>query len=150
LQLQVTRPKIFINAATTEGEQVVRLSPGRHVKVPDWVRDTLGYKMGLRDKSIADLTPPPPIKLKQLSVAELRAALAEAEAREAADAKPVEAEADRDADAERKAEEAEQERIAKEAEAERLEAERAEADKPKFPTGLQGGGQGGKKNKQQG
>jgi hypothetical protein len=83
IQLQVTRPKIFINSSTVDGEKKIRLNPGRHTKVPDWVRDSLGFEMGLKDKSIVDLTPPPLPKPSHLSVAELRAALAEAEAREA-------------------------------------------------------------------
>jgi hypothetical protein len=83
IQLQVTRPKIFINSSTVDGEKKIRLNPGRHTKVPDWVRDSLGFEMGLKDKSIVDLTPPPLPKPSHLSVAELRVALAEAEAREA-------------------------------------------------------------------
>ena len=28
---------------------------------PDWIKGTLGYSMGLKDRSIVDLTPPPAV-----------------------------------------------------------------------------------------
>jgi hypothetical protein len=145
LQLQTTRAKIFINhESQDEGEQRVSLSPGRHVKVPDWVKNTLGYRQGIKDKSIVDFTPQ---DVKALTSAELRKALAEAEAKEAAEAKaraPKDPVVDDAVIEGADFEAAEKEKAAKAEEEKRLEAERAEAEErvkaknAKVPTGLQG------------
>jgi hypothetical protein len=143
LQLQTTRAKTFINNASGEGTQTVRLAIGRHIKVPDWVKDTLGYKMGIKDKSIVDFTPQ---DVKALTSAELRAQLAETEAREAAEAaaRDKKPEADESVIKGADFEAAEKARLAEAEEAKRLEAERLEAEEKvkaknaKVPTGLQG------------
>lgn len=41
-----------------ERTQTVRCERGKTTPVPDWVKDDIGYKNGLKDKSILDLTPP--------------------------------------------------------------------------------------------
>lgn len=53
LQLHCTRSKIFIQS----GERSVKCGRGETTNVPNWVRDTVGYKAGVKDKSIIDLTP---------------------------------------------------------------------------------------------
>jgi len=57
LQLHCKRSKIFHHS---DGEREISVSAARGevTPVPDWVKDTLGYRMGLKDKSIVDLTPP--------------------------------------------------------------------------------------------
>lgn len=57
LHLHVTRNKIF-RRHEGDREQVVQCARNTVTKVPDWVKDDPGYKMGLKDKSIVDLTPP--------------------------------------------------------------------------------------------
>ena len=60
LQLYFKRAKIFLH--TTEDGQALRynaiISTNGPVAVPDWVRQTLTYKCGLKDASVIDLTPP--------------------------------------------------------------------------------------------
>jgi len=53
LQLHCTRSKIFIQS----GSRPVKCGRNETTNVPNWVRDTIGYKMGVADKSIIDLTP---------------------------------------------------------------------------------------------
>jgi hypothetical protein len=57
LQLHFTRAKLFIRQ-TEEGEKRFMGAPGTVVNAPNWVKDTEGYKYGIKDKSIRDLTPP--------------------------------------------------------------------------------------------
>jgi hypothetical protein len=60
LQLYFKRAKIFLY--TTDAGQALRynaiISTNGPVPVPDWVKQTLTYKCGLKDSSVIDLTPP--------------------------------------------------------------------------------------------
>ena len=51
------RAKIFLEQ-TDKGEQRFLASVGGPVQVPNWVCKTLGYKLGCKDGSIVDVTPP--------------------------------------------------------------------------------------------
>ena len=65
LQLYITRSKIFISLDESGTER--RFTLGRSTTpqaAPDWVRDTVTFKYGIRDKSIVDLTPPKPVVVK--------------------------------------------------------------------------------------
>ena len=60
LNLYFKRAKIFLH--TTEDGQALRynaiISTNGPVAVPDWVKETLTYRCGLKDSSVIDLTPP--------------------------------------------------------------------------------------------
>jgi hypothetical protein len=57
LHLHCKRSKMFIKADGASHKQV--LCPrGETTVVPDWVKDDIGYKQGVKDGSIIDLTPP--------------------------------------------------------------------------------------------
>ena len=60
LNLYFKRAKIFLH--TTDAGQALRynaiISTNGPVAVPDWVRQTLTYKCGIKDQSVIDLTPP--------------------------------------------------------------------------------------------
>jgi hypothetical protein len=57
LHLHCKRNKIF-RKHDGDRELVVRCTRDQVTKVPDWVKQDPGYAMGLKDKSIVDLTPP--------------------------------------------------------------------------------------------
>ncbi len=61
LQLYCKRAKIFRRQTgdASRGEEVVQIPPLTNVTVPGWVKSTLGYELGVKDKSIVDLTPQP-------------------------------------------------------------------------------------------
>ena len=56
-QMYFKRAKIFLEQ-TDKGEQRFIASVGGPVQVPNWVCKTLGYKYGIKDGSIVDVTPP--------------------------------------------------------------------------------------------
>ena len=59
LQLYFKRAKSFLlNTEAGELAFNATISGNGPVPVPDWVKETLTYKHGVRDKSIIDLTPP--------------------------------------------------------------------------------------------
>ena len=72
LNLYFKRAKIFLH--TTEAGQALRynaiVSTSGPVPVPDWVKETLTYKCGVKDQSVIDLTPP---TIKPRSQAEIDA-----------------------------------------------------------------------------
>ena len=60
VQLYITRSKIFLAVDKTGAERRFTLGRGALPQsAPDWVRNTLTYEYGVKDKSIVDLTPPP-------------------------------------------------------------------------------------------
>lgn len=79
IQLHCTRSKIFVQA----GSRPIKCGRNETTSVPDWVQDTLGYKHGIADKSIIDLTPgsgPVAVTVASDEVTALRARVAELEA----------------------------------------------------------------------
>ena len=56
-QMYFKRAKIFLEQ-TDKGEQRFIASVGGPVQVPNWVCKTLGYRYGIKDGSIVDVTPP--------------------------------------------------------------------------------------------
>ena len=60
LNLYFKRAKIFLH--TTEDGQALRynaiISANGPVAVPDWVKNTLTFRCGVKDSSVIDLTPP--------------------------------------------------------------------------------------------
>lgn len=59
-QLYLNRSKIFIDVSTGAERRVAltRTAGGKPVGAPDWVCSTDTYKLGVKDGSIVDLTPP--------------------------------------------------------------------------------------------
>ena len=70
LNLYFKRAKIFLH--TTEDGQALRynaiISTNGPVAVPDWVKETLTYRCGLKDQSVIDLTPPTAKPRKQSEI----------------------------------------------------------------------------------
>ena len=60
LQLFVKRAKIFtLTVDGVEKRCQINPNPGAGAQVaPDWIADTLTFKLGIKDKSIIDMTPP--------------------------------------------------------------------------------------------
>ena len=60
LNLYFKRAKIFLH--TTDDRQALRynaiISTNGPVPVPDWVKNTLTFRCGVKDSSVIDLTPP--------------------------------------------------------------------------------------------
>jgi hypothetical protein len=57
LQLISKKNKLFFR--DNEGKESFLLDNRPGVQdAPDWIKDTLGFEMGLKDKSIVDPTPP--------------------------------------------------------------------------------------------
>jgi hypothetical protein len=52
------RAKIFLAQDANGGEQRYLAPVGGPVAVPNWVCKTMGYKLGVKDGSIVDVTPP--------------------------------------------------------------------------------------------
>jgi hypothetical protein len=52
------RAKIFLHQDSNGGELRYLAPVGGPVSVPNWVCKTLGYKLGIQDKSIVDVTAP--------------------------------------------------------------------------------------------
>jgi len=81
--IYVTRSKIFMASEVVEehelatGEKVsvekelrfyaAAENPPRVIEVPDWITNTLTYKVGIRDKSIVDMTPAIPVAAASLA-----------------------------------------------------------------------------------
>jgi len=61
LHLHCKKSFIF-NRENSDRTETVQAPRGDVNIVPDWVRETLGYRMGVKDGSIVDLTPPKPIQ----------------------------------------------------------------------------------------
>lgn len=57
LRLHCKRAKLFISQDGDRTRKVM-CPPGRVTAVPDWVKDQLGYKQGIKDGSIIDITAP--------------------------------------------------------------------------------------------
>lgn len=62
LNLHCKRSKVFRLPATSEdgghGERFYQIMAGQTMQAPEWARETDTYKWGIKDGSIADLTPP--------------------------------------------------------------------------------------------
>ncbi len=61
LQLFLTRSKIFDHTdakGVNHRVAITRTTDGRPAPAPDWVAETVTYKMGVKDGSVRDLTPP--------------------------------------------------------------------------------------------
>ncbi len=86
LQLHCKRSKMFIRHAGDSNKKTEKvLCPrGATTNVPDWVKDTEGYRLGLVDQSIIDLTPPKPVAVAAAEPASEPAAEAEADGQETA------------------------------------------------------------------
>ena len=59
LKVHFTRAKVFQHHNGI-AEQRFQVAPGVNTQVPLWVKNTLGWTMGVKDGSIVDLTPPDP------------------------------------------------------------------------------------------
>ncbi len=60
LHMHCKRSKIFMNHDGSSAQNV-KCSRNETTVAPDWVKDDPGYKNGIKDCSIIDLTPPKPI-----------------------------------------------------------------------------------------
>jgi len=69
LKVHFTRAKVFQHHNGV-AEQRFQVTPGVNTQVPLWVRETLGWTMGVKDGSIVDLTPPEPIAAPVIAAAE--------------------------------------------------------------------------------
>jgi hypothetical protein len=61
LQLYFKRAKLFLSDHEGKSRRFVGPRSDHAIPVPDWVKDTPGYKYGIKDGSIIDLTPPKPL-----------------------------------------------------------------------------------------
>jgi hypothetical protein len=59
LKVHFTHAKVFQHHNGI-AEQRFQVVPGVNTQVPLWVKETLGWTMGVKDGSIVDLTPPDP------------------------------------------------------------------------------------------
>jgi hypothetical protein len=69
LKVHFTRAKVFQHHNGI-AEQRFQVAPGVNMQVPLWVKNTLGWEMGVKDGSIVDLTPPEPIAAPVTAAAE--------------------------------------------------------------------------------
>lgn len=58
LKLHCKRSKLFMRSTSEGRHERVTAVAGAVTSVPDWVATTDGYKYGVKDGSIVDLTPP--------------------------------------------------------------------------------------------
>lgn len=60
MNVYLKRAKIFLVYSEDTGEQRFAAGPtnSQPVVAPDWIKETTTYKLGLKDGSIVDLTPP--------------------------------------------------------------------------------------------
>ncbi len=61
LQLHCKRSKMFVRQVGDKKTEKVLCPRGATTSTPDWVKDTEGYRLGVLDQSILDLTPPKPL-----------------------------------------------------------------------------------------
>lgn len=81
IKIHVLRSKLFLKQDSDRGRRF--MAPANTVVVaPDWVAGTLDYKMGLKDGSIVDLTPPKPPAKAVVEEAAQEKAIAEVKAKE--------------------------------------------------------------------
>lgn len=59
MQIYVKRSKIFMNDSNGKHQRVALTKQDGPQPAPDWVRNAPGFKEGIKDGSIIDLTPVP-------------------------------------------------------------------------------------------